>query len=79
MRKSISSKMFSSFKSRPGNLLMRYEKAVRAYMAAVHTLTVSRGAEFKKATLEAERLHEECEVARDALCRARRPRFENPS
>ena len=48
---------------------MRYERAVRAYRAAVHALVESHGNEFKKATVEADRLYEECETARDALKR----------
>jgi hypothetical protein len=48
---------------------MRYERAVRAYRAAVHMLVESRGSEFKKANVEADRLYEECETARDALKR----------
>lgn len=69
--------MFSSFKSRPGNLLRRYEKAVRAYMAAVHAQTGSHGAEFQRAASEADKLHQECEAARDALFGARPQRGNN--
>jgi hypothetical protein len=61
--------MFNLSYTRRGKLLMRYERAVRAYRAAVHMLVESRGSEFKKANIEADRLYEECETARDALRR----------
>jgi hypothetical protein len=50
----------------------QYERTVRAYRAAVHALVESQGTEFKKARVEADRLHQECETARDVLRRLAR-------
>ena len=55
--------------SRRGRLFSKYERAVLAYRAAVHTMAESRGSEFKKARDRAEKLQEECQAARDALRR----------
>ncbi len=52
---------------RAGSLFTRYARKVRAYRAAVHKLAESKGAEFKRAREEADRLRRECQTAHDDL------------
>jgi hypothetical protein len=58
---------------RAGNLFTHYARKVNAYRAAVHKLVESKGAEFKRARQEADRLRRECQTAHDELWRFTQP------